>query len=52
MANTETKFYSLKNGITVTGIVILYLLISSLLIGFRNDQLILATIFFIISALS
>ena len=47
MANTETKFYSFKNGITVTGIVILYLLISSLLIGFRNDQLILAAIFFI-----
>ena len=45
MANAETKFYSFKNGVTVTGIVMLYLVTSSLLIGFRNDQLALAAIF-------
>lgn len=47
MANVKTEFYSLKNSVAVTGIVILYLFTSYLLIGFRNDQLVLAGIFFI-----
>ncbi len=47
MAKIKTAFYSLKNIVAVAGIVVIYLLTSYLLMGFRNDQLVLAGIFFI-----
>jgi inositol phosphorylceramide synthase catalytic subunit len=46
MTNKKEEFYSLKNSLPATGVVLLYLLISWLLVGFRNDQLVLAGVFF------
>lgn len=47
MANIKSEFYSLKNTLTIAAVIALYLLISYLLVGFRNDQLVLAGIFFV-----
>ena len=45
ITKTDTGFYSLREGVIVTGIVAAYLLLSFFLIGFNSDQLVLSAIF-------
>lgn len=45
MTNNKSDIYSLKNIAIIFSIVVLYLLVSYFLIGFKTDQLVLAGIF-------
>jgi hypothetical protein len=45
MTKTNTAFYSLKNVAIIFGIIVLYLLVSYFLIGFKSDQLVLSGVF-------
>lgn len=45
MINTKADFYSFKNIVAIFCIVILYLLVSFFLIGFKTDQLVLASVY-------
>ena len=45
MGNPSTAFYSLKDIVKISCIILLYLIVSYFLIGFKTDQLLLAGIF-------